>query len=118
MNHRHRPRRQQPRRARRRFCVAVAVDANDDNGSPPPRGAPSIPGPSYVQSIVPTLSATLRGQLHRHILELTREYGENVMVRFPTPWDEVVFLTDPVAIYEVMEVANPPKAPEFVRGIQ
>ena len=67
---------------------------------------------------MPLLNATLRAQLHRYQLELMHAYGENFQIKFPLPWNHIVVLNDPYAIKEVIEDANPPKAPEFVRGLE
>ena len=45
-------------------------------------------------------------------------YGENFLVRFPAPWSRWVFLNEPDAIGELVEDVNPPKSPEFKRGIE
>ena len=71
----------------------------------------------YFQSLVPMVSALLRGQLPWYYVRLVREYGENVKLRFPLPWNQLLLLTDPAAIQEVIVVANPPKAPELARGL-
>jgi cytochrome P450 len=106
------------------FAIAAAVlfvsaawmvfkRVSDDDS---PGSSSALPGPRYFQSLVPTLSALQRGQLHRYHVRLMREYGENVRLRFPLPWDQLVFLTDPAAIQEVIVGANPPKAPEVAIG--
>jgi len=84
-----------------------------DDGSP----SNTLPGPRYFQSLVPMMSAMLRGQLHRYHVRVVREYGENVGLRFPAPWSHMVLLTDPAAIQEVIVGANPPKAPEIAIGL-
>jgi cytochrome P450 len=63
------------------------------------------------------LSALMRGQLHQYHARVVREYGENVQLRFPAPWNQMVLLTDPAAIQEVIVVANPPKPPEITMGL-
>mmetsp|Transcript_2298 Transcript_2298/g.4921 ORF Transcript_2298/g.4921 Transcript_2298/m.4921 type:complete len:209 (+) Transcript_2298:258-884(+) len=48
--------------------------------------------------------------------KLTNEYGENVLVRFPTPFDGCVFLNEPKAIADVLDL-DPEKTPVFFRGL-
>ena len=97
------------------FSVAWMTFKRVSDDDPPSN---TLPGPRYVQSLVPMTSALLAGQMHRYHVRMVREYGENVQLRFPAPWSKILLLTDPAAIQEVIVIANPPKATEIVKVVK
>jgi cytochrome P450 len=78
---------------------------------------PPLARPHFHQTFVPLLAGTLQGKAHRVATGFMETYGENYEVRFPLPWTRWCFLHEPVMIKALLNEVNPPKSPEFCRGI-
>jgi len=101
---------------RARPVLTCAPDAMG-GAEAPPLPVVQLNGPRFADSFLPLLTAALRGQSHRYMVELMNEWGENFVVRFPLPWSRWVFLNEPMAIRALLEDVNPEKSADFTRGL-
>ncbi len=83
-----------------------------------PHTPQQLPGPPFAASFLPMLRGVLNGQAHHETARLMREHGQNFEVRFPFPWRRWAFIHEPEMVKTLLNDVNPPKAPEFCRGIE